>query len=1339
MINESRTKRLVAWLPLSRTFSWLRGSLVLFLATFAMSQPQSVPKDPYSDHSNLLVVIDESGTPHEIKSTQDWKTRRAHILRGMQQAMGPLPKRDHLPEFDPKQTEETKGDGYTRKTLRIVVEQGDRLPVDLYIPDGLKKGERRAAMLALHPTGKQGKRIVAGEGPRANRQYARELAQRGYVVIAPDYPSFGEYPYDFNADDYISGTMKGIFNHMRCVDYLQTLPYVDPDRIGVIGHSLGGHNAMFVGVFDERLKVIVSSCGWTPFHDYYGGKIAGWTSDRYMPRLRDVYGLDPDRVPFDFYEVVAALAPRPFFSNSPINDSNFDVNGVKKAIPLAKQIYDLYGAGEKLQVRYPPCEHDFPTEIRNDSYRFIDSALKHTPTAEINFAEELPRIAPLEPDAAIKSFEVLDGFQVQLVASEPVVTDPVALCFDERERLYVVEMRDYSEQDKESLGRIRLLTDEDRDGRYEKSTIFAQGLSWPTAIICYDGGVFVGAPPHLFYFKDTDGDGIADQKKLIFTGFGRSNVQGLMNSFRWGLDNRIHGAASSSGGKVTRPDDPQFSPVELRGRDFSFDPKKLDLRAESGGAQHGMDFDEWGRKYVCSNSNHAQFVMYDDRYIARNRYLAAPGPRVSIAADGGQGPVYRISPVEPWRIVRTRLRVAGAVRGPVEGGGRPAGYFTGSTGITIYDGNALPKDMKGCAIVGDVGSNIVHRKKLIPNGVGMIAKRIDENTEFLRSKDIWFRPVQFSNGPDGALYVLDMYREVIEHPKSLPPEIKQHLDLTSGRDRGRLWRVVPDGFTKKPRTLLSELSTQDLVAALESPNGWHRETASRLLYERHDLAAVPGLLRLVKSSPLPQGRMHALYSLAGLGKLNPESLLTALNDAHPRVREHAIKLAENYSDHANVLKCLESLTDDDDLRVRYQLAFTAGELPQKIRNRILVELFRQNGNDPWIRMACLSSLPDGAGTVLSALLADEDYLRGSTGRAVVSTLVQLIARQNDQKEIKRVQSSLNMLADKAPEAAAIVLVELARANPKLRRDLEQGDSAKLLLQVLASARTAFQDEQRADQARADAARTLELSRFDDDGERLLSALDSRVPLVIQEAALSTLGRYGDARAAGTLLDRWAELSPKIRSEAEELLFARRSWTEQLLDRLESGSLPVAEINPARLKQLATHSDKAVQERAKKLLATLGNRQRDEVIARYRPVLKQVGNIHDGRTVFRKICAACHRLENFGQELAPNLATMKNRGQDAILLNILDPNREVNPKYLSYVIVTNDGVSHTGMILSETASSVTLVRAEKKTETILRKDIDIMKSTGLSLMPEGLEKDLSPEAMADLLAYLLSIN
>ena len=1162
-------------------------------------------------------------------------------------------------------------------------------------------------------------------------------------MLVPDYPSFGDYKYDFNSDTYTSGSMKGIFNHMRAVDLLAGRPEVDPERIGAIGHSLGGHNAIFVSIFDERIKVIVSSCGWTPFHDYYGGKIAGWTSDRYVPSFRDAYKLDPDKVPFDMYEMIAALAPRAFFSNSPLHDSNFDVGGVRKAIAEVKPIYELLGVPDRLQVRYPDSEHEFPPQVRHEAYQFIDLILEHTPPKD--FRSELPRIAPHEPQEALSTFKTLSGFRLEQVAAEPLLNSPVAMAFDEDGRLYVAEMRDYSEQDKERLGQVRLLEDTDGDGKFDKATVFAEKLSWPTAVTCYDGGIFVGAAPDIQYLKDTNGDGKADVQKTVFTGFGRSNVQGLFNSFQWGPDNRIHGATSSSGGLVTRPDVPGFKPMSLSGRDFSFDPRTLDLRPESGGAQHGMTFDDWGRKFLCSNSDHIQMVMFEDRYLARNSAVTAPSSRTSIAADGPQAEVFRISPVEPWRIVRTRLRVTGAAVGPVEGGGRAGGYFTGATGTTIYRGDAFPAEYVGQSFTGDVGSNIVHRKILEPDGVGFIARRADAGKEFVASTDNWFRPAQFSNGPDGALYIVDVYREVIEHPLSLPPEIKQFLDLTSGRDRGRIYRVVPDGFQEKPQPQLSKASTAELVAQLENSNGWHRDTAARLLFERQDSTAIGPLENLAVQSKLPQARAQAMDCLAGLKALSAAVVLRRLADKDPRVREHAVRLSESVAQaSAEIRAKLIALASDSEIRVRYQLAFTLGELKVPARTAALAGILRGDPANPWIRLAVFSSLAEGAGDMFSTLAADKKWRSSDVGRGLLAETAKYIGRQNRPNELAKVLSAVESFStDEAALATAVVrgLGEgLAKAPGTFQQELAALRSDKgqqILASMLEAARQKAADEQLPPAQRVDAIRILALGTFADSGSGLISLLSNRQPQDVQSAALNTLAKYSDASIASAFIEAWPTMSPRLRSAATEAIFSRGEWIKVLVEAAEKGSLSLADLDPARLRVLENHPNSAIRSRALPLLAKVKLGRRQDVVEAYRGALTAPGDISRGRQVFQKVCAACHRLEGVGHEIAPNLASFRNRGAEAILVNVLDPNREVNPLYLNYVVITQDGRSMTGLIASETANSITLRRAEDITDTIERSDIEQFRSSGLSIMPEGMEKQIDPAAMADLLAYLLN--
>lgn len=360
---------------------------VLFLAGCVTHSGQT------SDiESDLLTYENSSGFKQAIASKDDWEKKRNQILDDMQKAMGALPDMNGLPPANMQTLDSVKISNYKRFSISFTAAENENVPAYLYVPARTDTNKKSPAMLVLHGTGDLGKRIVDGESPRANRAIAKELAERGYVVIAPDYPSMGDLKdYDFENDRYQSGTMKAIFNHIRCVDVLQQRDDVDPERIGVIGHSLGGHNAMFAGAFDERLKVIVSSCGWTLMDYYdigeaaskrYGGRLGPWAQDRYMPLLRDQFKLDSTQIPFDFDEVIAALAPRPFFSNSPLNDSNFDVEGVRKGISAASAVYDYLGAGNNLVVAYPDAAHDFPPQVRLQAYRFIDKVLNHTPDTQ---------------------------------------------------------------------------------------------------------------------------------------------------------------------------------------------------------------------------------------------------------------------------------------------------------------------------------------------------------------------------------------------------------------------------------------------------------------------------------------------------------------------------------------------------------------------------------------------------------------------------------------------------------------------------------------------------------------------------------------------------------------------------------------------------------------------------------------------------------------------------------------------------------------------------------------------------------------------------------------------
>lgn len=330
----------------------------------------------YPEHQNLLYYLDAAGEKHAVKTVDDWKQRRRHVLAHMQTVMGKLPDPQNPVPLDVRTVEEVEQEGFVRRKITYHTDSPERrVSAYLFLPDG---NEKRPAVLCLHSTTSIGKRQPAGLGGNPNKHVALHLAKRGYVTLAPDYPSFGEYEYDFTEDDYISGTMKAIYDNIRAIDMLQSLERVDPERIGIIGHSLGGHNAMFTAAFDRRIQAIVSNCGFTRFHKYYEGDLEGWTSRRYMPLIAERYN-NPDRVPFDFTEIVGAFAPRPFLASAPLRDHNFEVSGVRDVIAAAAPIYELYGQPEHLQANYPDCEHDFPPRVRKVAYGFLDRHLKRLP------------------------------------------------------------------------------------------------------------------------------------------------------------------------------------------------------------------------------------------------------------------------------------------------------------------------------------------------------------------------------------------------------------------------------------------------------------------------------------------------------------------------------------------------------------------------------------------------------------------------------------------------------------------------------------------------------------------------------------------------------------------------------------------------------------------------------------------------------------------------------------------------------------------------------------------------------------------------------------------------
>jgi putative membrane-bound dehydrogenase-like protein len=1002
----------------------------------------------------------------------------------------------------------------------------------------------------------------------------------------------------------------------------------------------------------------------------------------------------------------------------------------------------------------------------------------------VDYSDELPRISQLDVEAARKSLRVQPGFSIELAAAEPLLASPVAIAWDEDGRLFVAEMRGYSEHKDEKLGRIRQLFDDDDDGVYDRAAVFADGLSWPTALCCYAGGLFVGDAPDVLYIKDTDGDGVADERRTVFTGFSVENVQGLLNSFCFAFDNRIHGAASATGGTIRRVSPPSAAnaaDVSLAGRDFSFDPRTLELRPETGGVQHGLSFDDAGGKYVCQNSDHAVRCMIDDRFLARNPFFTPPSAKVSIAVDGPQAEVFRISPAESWRILRTRLRASGLVPGPVEGG-RVNGYFTSATGVTIVRGDSFGDDLAGMLVVGDVGNNLVHRKRLAPEGSGVRAERVDQRSELIASTDNWFRPVQFANGPDGGLWIIDMQREVIEHPGSIPPDIKRHVDLDSGRDTGRLWRLTGTAYRRRPTPKLSKASTPELVKLLEHPNGWHRDTAHRLLFERQDATAAPLLTALADSAEAdPRARALALHALDGLGQLTERHIVRGLDAADPLIRLAAVQVAERFvRDGLLPTSLADALASaaarESDPRVRLRLALMGGAIGGDRRIELLSTVIAKDATDNWCRMAVFTSL-DGkagdAGKLVARWIADPGKAAAPGMAATITGLASQIGRRGDATETAEVVAAVERLVgtvagrsdprgqeDEVRGLATAVLVGLLQSRDGPQRNapaaLADESGRALIADLAAWNRSRAADAKLSTEERLAAVRGLALAPFSEVKEVFVKLLSQAVgtpaagqspleesesgqgtprPVVLE--AVAVLDRCRDPGVPNVILDVWPRLPPDLRGAAAAILVRDAHRAETLLNAVAAGQIRATDLERPVLQNLRAFPLPAVRSLAEATLGPAATVRRDEVVEAYRPSLGSGGDAEKGKVVFTKNCSTCHRIGDIGRNTGPNLVAMQARGPEAILLGILDPNREVQPQYVAHVAITGDGRVVTGVIVAESETSVTLRSAEGVEETIARSDIEELQSTKRSLMPEGFERQIDQRGMADLLAWLMT--
>jgi len=930
---------------------------------------------------------------------------------------------------------------------------------------------------------------------------------------------------------------------------------------------------------------------------------------------------------------------------------------------------------------------------------------------------------PRPATTAVASLRTLPGYSVQLVASEPLISSPVAIDFSADGKLWVAEMYDYpsgTAGDYQPGGRVRMLDDSDGDGRYDRSRIFLANIPFPTGVTAWHKGVLVCAAPDIIYAEDRDGDGTADLVKKVYSGFGTENYQARVNSLRYGLDGWIYGACGLFGGRITNEHGDR---LELGNRDFRIRPDLGSIEPVTGTTQQGRVRNDWGDWFGCDNSTLIRHYPIEDRYSRRNPALPVPVTSMFHHRNADPGQLFPISNVTLY---------------PLSG---PPGRVTAACGLEIYRDRTLGLEFQGDAFTCEPVANLVHHLRLRPDGVTFAGDRAPNETqrEFLASSDPWFRPVQARSAPDGGLWVVDMYRFVVEHPRWIPPETVAALDVRAGHDRGRIYRVIASSERHLPMVpkRLDRLSNAELAGALESSNGWQRDMAQQLLVERQALDQSDGLRRLAASSMLAEARLHALCTLDLLGRCDDATLISCCNDPHPGVRRHAVRIAESaLGKSTQVTDAVVRMLDDPDPQVQLQLAWTLGAWNSPQSAAPLSRLLVRNHADRVLTWAALASLHRQNFSELIREIVVGDAPPAARD-ALLPTLVGLSATLGTESTLSNFARHL-AVPDASMAAKFAVLRELLSVSAKQKQELTarlDQDGQAAVRRLIDAATTAVSDHDLAEEQCLPAIGLLgALPASEPRVEIIRNRLSPRNSGAVQAAALDALGQLDNPRASDAILGAWNSATPTARKQILEILLRRERDALLLLEALASAKIQSTDIDAAHRTRLVDHPSESVRERAVRQFHALTG-AREDVVRQYRDLGSLQADRERGKAVFAKSCAPCHRLDGVGFVVGQNLAALSNRSMEALLVSIFDPSRQVDERFVAYVATTVDGRSFSGILAGESSASITLRGQEGKEQTFLRSELDELRSTGKSLMPEGLEKDLPRQDVADLLAYL----
>ncbi len=1000
---------------------------------------------------------------------------------------------------------------------------------------------------------------------------------------------------------------------------------------------------------------------------------------------------------------------------------------------------------------------------------------------------------PLSPSASVSKLRLPEGFRIELVASEPVVVEPSCVAFDGRGRMFVGEIHGFNlegeidvkelnksgkvdrtvrrirwervggriaEQAKRGqFGTVKLLIDSDGDGRMDKAHVWADRLPPCYGMLPLRDGLVVVCAPDILFLADRDGDGRAEVRETLLTGFRREFIERGINNPRWGLDNWIYVGSGGDGGTIRGPH--LKTPVKLGRTDFRIKADGSAIEPVTGTVRtFGWGMNATGDRFTTAGGTPVSANLpLPYRYLGRNPFVASPA--VAYTASN-YNRVFGISPPHPWRVVRGRDPNWVKFYGSRETSG---GFFTSGCGTEIYQGRLFPREMVGQLFCCEPSNNVIHRSVLTLHGSAYQARRTpsEARSEFLASGDPWFRPVNLRVGPDGAMYIVDMYREIVEDYSAIPRFLQQRYGLAGGRKLGRIWRLIPETARLRPAVDWQKAADDVLLTSLADENAWRRFTAQRMLIDRGGREAVAGLTKMVRQGKSALGRLHALCTLDGLGAVGVPEIAAALGDPDPGVRMHGLRLSEQVlPDNAESVRLVARLGMAPEARVRLQAALTLGESKTTAADSALMELARRAGREQWMAAAILSGARDRSGRLLAGLLSGKTVEGG--GRELVGSLA---ATLGGRRQVSEWTSVLEAVAshDEAVKTACLAGLSTGLAGnggklsdaestwPALSRLIADRSPSIQRLAIGLASRLGFQDRpaiRRAMQRamtlaedageeipdRVAAVRLLAFASYKQAAGTFKKLLDPGQPLNLQLTAVAAMSASTDRRAVVAMLAGWGGYTPRLRKEVLDAVMSRESRLPLLADALEKKTVAVAEMNASRREQLVASRDPKVSTRARRLFAErpLEADLRARV-ARYQKALKGKRNLTRGREVFARHCLGCHRLKKEGHAVGPDLGGVIKKPDEAILLEFLNPSATIEPAFQSYTVVTTAGRIYTGTLAAESATSLTLRKEKGLTDTVLRKQIESVKASAVSLMPSNLYEKISPTEIADAIAYL----